>query len=81
MARTHNTTTRRLVHNLDRTYRELDNAGDRGAANQIRNEIAALGGGQYRPRYGNHRKMMAEQKVQLRRLERRKLNQKPPEED
>jgi hypothetical protein len=79
MARTHNTSTRRLVHNLDRTYRELGNSGNPGVANQIRNEVAALGGGQYRPRYGNHRKMMAEQKLRLRRSDRRQRNDQPLE--
>lgn len=75
MARSHNTTTRRQVHKLDRVYRELGNTGNLGEANQILNEVAGLGGGQYRPRYGNHRKMMAEQKVRLRRTERRRLSQ------
>lgn len=79
MARTHNTTTRRQVHKLDRVYRELGNTGNLGAANQIRNEVAALGGGQYRPRYGNHRKMMAEQKLRLRRSDRRQRNDQPLE--
>lgn len=79
MARTHNTTTRRKVHKLDRVYRELANSGNPGTANQILNEVAALGGGQYRPRYGNHRKMMAEQKVRLRRTERRRLSREPLE--
>jgi hypothetical protein len=79
MARTHSTNTRSLVHNLDRTYRGLSNSGQSDISNQFRNEFAALGGGSYRPRYGNHRKMMAEQKVRLRRTERRRQNQEPLE--